>query len=365
MNCDENKECPLCMEPFDFDDVNFYPCECQYQICRFCWHRLKTDENGLCPACRRPYSEHPAIFQPPSKSQLKKSKESKESKEKKTKSEPADLTKQLSHYRVMQKNLVYVIGLSQKLTDADLLQKPEYFGRFGRIFKIVVGTNGQKSSAYITYSKADDALRAIKGINSIQFGDCVLKASLGTSKYCSAFLRGQICQKAISGKTNCMYLHKIADPEASFTPEDMHAGKHLEYERKLHEDLAARTMVSSGIVEGKLASEMKACTVSVSDKNNIGNSKKSAPRLNKSMKAELNSKLSSDQRILLSSDLKEESSHIRPDSSDPQIVNSSSEKDVKIDPLDKINCHNLPMKYGDNKISQFDQPIPMPEERTH
>ena len=24
-----------------------------FQICRFCWHRIRTDENGLCPACRK------------------------------------------------------------------------------------------------------------------------------------------------------------------------------------------------------------------------------------------------------------------------------------------------------------------------
>ena len=26
-------QCPLCMEPLDFDDRNFYPCTCQYQVC--------------------------------------------------------------------------------------------------------------------------------------------------------------------------------------------------------------------------------------------------------------------------------------------------------------------------------------------
>ncbi|KAL0155098.1 hypothetical protein M9458_049361, partial [Cirrhinus mrigala] len=46
-------ECPLCMEPLEIDDVNFFPCTCGYQICRFCWHRIRTDENGLCPACRK------------------------------------------------------------------------------------------------------------------------------------------------------------------------------------------------------------------------------------------------------------------------------------------------------------------------
>ena len=50
---DDLTECPLCMEPLEIDDVNFFPCTCGYQICRFCWHRIRTDENGLCPACRK------------------------------------------------------------------------------------------------------------------------------------------------------------------------------------------------------------------------------------------------------------------------------------------------------------------------
>lgn len=57
-------ECPLCMEPLEVDDLNFFPCTCGYQICRFCWHRIRTDENGLCPACRKAYSENPADFKP-------------------------------------------------------------------------------------------------------------------------------------------------------------------------------------------------------------------------------------------------------------------------------------------------------------
>ena len=30
-----------------------------FQICRFCWNRLRVEGNGLCPACRGPYSEKP------------------------------------------------------------------------------------------------------------------------------------------------------------------------------------------------------------------------------------------------------------------------------------------------------------------
>lgn len=50
---DISAECPLCMEPLDIDDLDFLPCSCGYQVCRFCWHRLKNDDNGLCPACRQ------------------------------------------------------------------------------------------------------------------------------------------------------------------------------------------------------------------------------------------------------------------------------------------------------------------------
>ena len=50
---DDEAECPLCMEPLDIDDIDFFPCSCGYQVCRFCWHRLKDEESGLCPACRQ------------------------------------------------------------------------------------------------------------------------------------------------------------------------------------------------------------------------------------------------------------------------------------------------------------------------
>ena len=41
-------------------------------------------------------------------------------------------------------------------------------------------------------------------------------ASLGTTKYCSTYLKNQQCHKA-----DCMYLHELAEEEASFTKEEM------------------------------------------------------------------------------------------------------------------------------------------------
>ncbi|XP_015750886.1 PREDICTED: CCR4-NOT transcription complex subunit 4-like [Acropora digitifera] len=56
----------------------------------------------------------------------------------------------------------------------------------------------------------------------------MLKASLGTTKYCSYFLRNIPCPK-----TDCMYLHELGDGAGSFTKEEMQAGKHQEYEQQL------------------------------------------------------------------------------------------------------------------------------------
>ena len=47
----------------------------------------------------------------------------------------------LSDVRVVQKNLVFVVGLSQRLADIEVLKKIEYFGRFGKILKVVVNSS--------------------------------------------------------------------------------------------------------------------------------------------------------------------------------------------------------------------------------
>lgn len=42
------------------------------------------------------------------------------------------------------------------------------------------------------------------------------QASLGTTKYCSYFLKSMQCPKP-----DCMYLHELGDEAASFTKEEM------------------------------------------------------------------------------------------------------------------------------------------------
>lgn len=102
------------------DDVN---CEIFFtvsQICRFCWHRIRTDENGLCPACRKAYPEDPADFKPLSKEDFARIKAEKRQKNQQKKQKITENRKSLGNVRVVQKNLVFVLGLPTRLADAEV-----------------------------------------------------------------------------------------------------------------------------------------------------------------------------------------------------------------------------------------------------
>ncbi|EAA43539.4 AGAP009827-PA, partial [Anopheles gambiae str. PEST] len=244
---DEQVECPLCMEPLEVDDLNFYPCTCGYQICRFCWHRIRTDENELCPACRKAYPENPADFTPLSQEQIAAFKAEKRQRDQQRRAKISENRKHLANVRVVQKNLVFVVGLPPRLADPEILKKHEYFGKYGKIHKVVInpsttyaGVQGPSASAYVTYINNNDALRAIQSVNNIMIDGRLIKTSLGTTKYCSHFMKNQTCPKP-----DCMYLHELGDQEASFTKEEMHQGKHQEYEKRLHDAMQAQLGLTS------------------------------------------------------------------------------------------------------------------------
>lgn len=102
------------------------------------------------------------------------------------------------------------------------------------------GVQGPSASAYVTYCLNNDALRAIQSVNNIMIDGRLIKTSLGTTKYCSHFMKNQQCPKP-----DCMYLHELGDLEASFTKEEMHQGKHQEYEKRLHDALIAQTAAAN------------------------------------------------------------------------------------------------------------------------
>lgn len=127
----------------------------------------------------------------------------------------------------MQKNLVYVVGLSPGIPEADLLKTlrgEKYFGQYGQIVKIVVSKakhgealpNNGSLGVYVTFARKEDAARCIAAVNGSQNGDRVLRAQLGTTKYCSAYLRNEICTNK-----QCMFLHEPGDNDDSYSRQDL------------------------------------------------------------------------------------------------------------------------------------------------
>ncbi|KAJ1338297.1 CCR4-NOT transcription complex subunit 4 [Microdochium nivale] len=233
---DEDDTCPLCIEEFDLSDRNFRPCPCGYQICQFCFNNLKNNLNGLCPACRRPYDEKTIQWKVVTqeeeaefrlniqKNQKKRATEQRQKEVQKREAEKEN-RKNLVGVRVVQKNLVYVTGLTPTVREDELLKtlrKPEFFGQYGNIQKISISNRksaeGQPQSLgiYVTFEKKEDAARCIQAVNGSQNGDRVLKAQLGTTKYCSAWLRHEQC-----GNRQCMFLHELGDEEDSYTRQDL------------------------------------------------------------------------------------------------------------------------------------------------
>eukprot|EP00833_Pecoramyces_ruminatium_P000136 jgi/Orpsp1_1/1174168/evm.model.c7180000049144.1 len=205
---EDNLECPLCMEEIDLADKYFKPCICGYQICRFCWHHIKEDLNGLCPGCRREYTEEMVQFKPVSPEELAQLKAKRKAKKREKKEQENIAKKHYANVRVIQKNLVYVIGLPSYVANEETIKQYDYFGQYGKITKVVINkkTHSPHQSSvgiYITFSKKEEAERAIEAVDNIIFDGRQVKASYGTTKYCTFYLRGQTCQNP-----QCMYLHE-------------------------------------------------------------------------------------------------------------------------------------------------------------
>ncbi|KAF3917706.1 hypothetical protein ABW20_dc0100060 [Dactylellina cionopaga] len=232
---DSDDFCPLCVEEFDLSDKHFKPCPCGYQICQFCYNNIRKNLNGLCPACRREYTDATMEFKTVSQEeyraeQQKQSRKKQEQKQKELqKREQEQITrKHLSGLRVVQKNLVYVTGLNPRIREEDLLQTlrgEQYFGQYGKIFKIVVNKRtGEKGSSekgagmgvYVTFQRKEDAASCIQAVDGSQNGDRVLRATYGTTKYCSAYLRNEQCPNK-----NCMFLHEQGEEVDSYTRQDL------------------------------------------------------------------------------------------------------------------------------------------------
>ncbi|CAK7209967.1 transcriptional repressor proteinral negative regulator of transcription subunit 4 [Sporothrix curviconia] len=244
---DEEDTCPLCIEEFDLSDRGFRPCPCGYQICQFCFNNIKQNMNSLCPACRRPYDEKSIVWRVVTpeehaefrsniqKNQKKRAAEQRQKEAQKREAEKEN-RKNLVGVRVVQKNLVYVTGLNPTVREDELLKtlrKPEFFGQYGNIQKISISNRKSSDGSpslgiYVTFEKKEDAQRCIQAVNGSMNGERPLKAQLGTTKYCSAWLRHEQCTNR-----QCMFLHELGDEEDSYTRQDLSSMNSISTQRPL------------------------------------------------------------------------------------------------------------------------------------
>jgi len=253
--------CPLCCEELDISDRQFFPCKCGYQVCMWCWHRIRESESGLCPACRTPYGDDPHEFSAVDVEEVLKANKEKEAAAKRERDRqrlqsglqqpadgyssdgegaavlsagnvkgqmevPKDRT-QLANMRVIRRNLVYAVGLPPSIASEEILKKPEYFGQYGKIAKIVLNRSQTaggdvrraSASAYVTFAHKEDTLACILALDGFYMEGRNIRVSYGTSKYCSAFIKNVRCNNP-----ECTYLHQMGDVEDTFTKQEIQAG---------------------------------------------------------------------------------------------------------------------------------------------
>ncbi|KAM2624943.1 hypothetical protein TB1_031871 [Malus domestica] len=110
----EEKTCLICAEEMDLTDQQLKPWKCSYEVCVWCWHHImemgeKDGKEGHSPVCRTPYDkkllewQHMVSFQKkPKGSEVKK--------------------QHLTDVRVLQRSLLYVIGIPLNLASEDILR---------------------------------------------------------------------------------------------------------------------------------------------------------------------------------------------------------------------------------------------------
>ncbi|KRY50066.1 Bardet-Biedl syndrome 2 -like protein, partial [Trichinella britovi] len=172
-------KCNLCDELVKSEEPLFLTCGCKLNICGYCLTR-SVNQNGCCPGCHA------------------------------------------------------YIGIIHTL------RSDEYFGRFGKIIRILMNKKGKTPTAYITFQRSEDAMQAVAEFGKNNFLGQTVRASLGTTKYCVFFLKNSICKNK-----ECHFMHSVVPDEATFTKEDMEKGKHIVLQKKLVDDYIKHKAVHS------------------------------------------------------------------------------------------------------------------------
>lgn len=123
--------------------------------------------------------------------------------------------------RVVKKNLVYIVGLHSDHANLKLLNQFEGLAKYGEIQKLVINVDKPFNrdfpelplySAYVTFTDETSASFAIIALSGFEYKSVQMKANFGMTKYCSYFIKGAECLN-----TDCLFLHKTAETEDTFT----------------------------------------------------------------------------------------------------------------------------------------------------
>ncbi|AQK41861.1 RNA binding (RRM/RBD/RNP motifs) family protein [Zea mays] len=131
-------------------------------ICCYCSDMAEKEETkGRCPACHTRYDKDMIVKMAATcdRTVADKNAEKKQKAQRvKPKAAPTATTtstveskKHLATIRVIQRNLVYIIGLPAHLCNESVLERREYFGHYGKVLKVLVsrptGPPSQQASA--------------------------------------------------------------------------------------------------------------------------------------------------------------------------------------------------------------------------
>jgi len=130
---------------------------------------------------------------------------------------PYNKTNELRNKRIVQQNLLFVLGLPNNFTEEDTRELGSSFGNISKVIlntsKSYMGAQKTCATAYITYETKADAARALYYLGGysergpFRLNDIYLKCNIGTTKYCDHFLRKRECLKG----DECLFFHKYVD----------------------------------------------------------------------------------------------------------------------------------------------------------
>ncbi|CAM0880318.1 unnamed protein product [Alopecurus aequalis] len=238
MSTQAKDKCPLCLETMDLTDKHLKPCKCGYEICLWCWHHImemdqKDECGGRCPGCRSIYNKD-RILQTSTSNQILKElcadksnlqqEQTKLQKQKSVKNQSRVVEEPIDPniVRVIQRKLVYIIGMPSEFACEKVLRQKSFLGQYGKIESIIIdniGANQQlpdSGRVYVTFSREEEAVLCIESVNGYILDGRPLKATFGVTRYCHIWLSNKVCQKPY-----CTYVHQKALPEDICTKDDV------------------------------------------------------------------------------------------------------------------------------------------------